>query len=156
MDRALGVLMSIMPDIWTNRESELTVLNAAFARSFRSLAQYILDANPFVREEDHVLMASIRDIAQADQELAETFARIIEQLDGIPYIPTHDHSFAEFNYLSIRFLADRLIKESANELAYYEPTLPAINKCSIVNQAMSRLCDSLRSRIKVLSEVLGS
>ena len=134
---------------------ELEVLNTAFARRYHSLAQYILDASPFVREEDHAVIASIRAIAQADHELAQTFAQLIEQLESVPYIPPYDHTFAEFNYLSIQFLADRLIKEFAKELAEYEPILPAIKDCSGAGPAMRDLCESLRRRIEALRAAAG-
>ena len=136
-------------------DQALEILSRAFMHRFHSLAEYMLAAGAYVRAEDRPLVEQIRSIAAFDREEAERLADVIESLDGIPQAPPYFHGIAEFNYLSIRFLKDKLAESLSTELAQYERALPLLHSHAAARNALYRLCGKLRSQIAMLSQSTG-
>lgn len=130
----------------------LSILNAAFARRYHSVAQYILGADPYVRDEDQNLLRRIQAIAAYDIEEAERLVDVIESLNGIPYVPPFDHEVAEWNYLALAYLGDALADTLTKQLFEYEDALPHIEDVPKAYEALQRVCKTLRTHILSLRE----
>jgi len=132
------------------REKAVEVLNIAFGDRYHSIAQYLLDAHPYARENERDLLARIRQIADYDRLEAERLATIIEELDGIPQVHVFDHAIVEFNYLSLTFLRQILVDRLQNQLETYETAMASIHGLESAARAMTRLCKALRDQIALL------
>ena len=133
-----------------DKDAILGILTRAFVHRYHSLAQYILDAGPYVRADDEPLLRRIREIAAYDHAAAERLADVIEELDGIPQAPPYQHEFAELNYLSLTYLKDFLREQLAEQLADYERGLPRLGGCALARNAVHSVCQALRAQISEL------
>jgi bacterioferritin (cytochrome b1) len=134
------------------KEAVLDVLNMAFTHRFHSVADYILNANPYVAESEQAALHQVEAIAQSDREAAERLADVIEGLEGIPQVSPFHHDIATLNYLSIHHLKNVLRESLASQLAAYEQRLRVVVQCRPAYEAMLDLCDQLRSQIDALRD----
>ena len=138
-------------DAPATREEILNILNRAFADRFHSLAEYILEAGPYIRDEDAALCRAIQRMAEYDRTVAERLADVIEELDGIPQVPAYKHAFTEMNYLSLHFLKNVLREELCKHLAAYERQLPFLDNCAAARNVLYSMCQALRGQIAELA-----
>jgi len=131
-------------------EQAVSALNAAFANRYHSVAQYLLDAYPYVRPQDQDLLRRIQAIAEYDRRESERLSDLIEDLDGVPYVPPIAHEVAEWNYLALTHLAVNLADTLAKQLAQYETLLPAVADVPVARRAMNDVCEALRKQIESL------
>ena len=89
------------------------VLNRLLALEQYSLANYLLQASPWVRHGDEPLFETVRSIA-ADQEVAAArIAAILVQRHGYAESSQFPTRFPAYNYLAMNYLARKLIDEIA-------------------------------------------
>jgi bacterioferritin (cytochrome b1) len=134
-----------------SRDNAIAILNDAFADRFHSWAEYILEAGPYVGEEDAALRRTVERIAKADRAAAERLAHVIEGLDGIPQVPAYPHRIAELNYLSLDFLRNVLREELTRQLKTYERQLPLLHNCAAARNVLYPICQTLRTHIAELA-----
>lgn len=103
----------------TERAELVDALNIAFAQKYHSMAQFVLDAEPYVKPGREGLLAAIRDVAGMDQRAAGQIAEAIEQLEGIAQPGTGDPSLAAYHYLDLDFLAATLADALEQQKSYY-------------------------------------
>lgn len=133
-----------------SNEQAIAALNAVFVHRYHSVAQYILDANPYVRPQDQDLLRRIQAIAEYDKVQAERLTDLIEQLDGVPSVSPFDHEVAEWNYLSLTHLAQQLMTVLSRRLAEYEKLLAALEDVPLARNALRDTCEALRKQIETL------
>ena len=62
----------------------VAILSRAFTWKYNSLAGYVLQAEPYVRENEAKLLALVAQIAKEDKAFAVELARSIERHDAAP------------------------------------------------------------------------
>jgi len=135
------------------REQAIEMLNEAFSRRYNSIAQYLLDARPHVRQGEEPLLHCIKEIAAADRAAADHLAETIEALDGIPQVVPYPHDVAELNYLSLAYLREALMRTLRDEIAAYTPRLAAIQAYPLACDTMCALVQTLQRQLTKLSGV---
>ncbi|WP_319588760.1 hypothetical protein [uncultured Desulfobulbus sp.] len=125
-------------------------LNVAFSHKYHSMAQYILEAGPYVRPEDGAGMREIELIAAEDKALADHLADVIERLEGIPQVGLFNPDVANLNYLSLEYLLGVLIRSLEDQLAQYEASLPQVQSVPLASQTLEALCAATRGRLERL------
>jgi hypothetical protein len=131
-------------------------LNAAFSHKYHSMAQYILEAKPYVRSNDGAGMQEIESIAAEDRALADHLADVIERLDGIPQIGLFDPQVANLNYLSLDYLLGVLIRSLEDQLAQYEASLTQAQAVPLASQTLEELCAATRGRLERLRGIASA
>ncbi len=131
-------------------EQAIAALNAAFARRYHSVAQYILNADPYVSPEDKDLLRRIQAIAEYDHQEAERLSDIIEDLDGVPFVPPFDHEVAEWNYLALPHLAANLADALRTQLKQCEKSMPSVEAVPVARKALLDVSAALRKQIESL------
>ncbi len=131
-------------------DKALAVLNVAFAERHASLAAYMLDAGPYVGEDDKLLLIRLGQVAGFDAAQAKRLASLIEDLGGVPQIRTIDPEITEYNYTAVPFLAKSLRAMLANQLTRYEALLPDTDSIPEARHAMERLCAGIRTQTALL------
>lgn len=131
-------------------EQAVSALNAAFANRYHSVAQYVLDAYPYVRPQDQELLRRVQAIAEYDHREAERLSDLIENLEGVPFVPPIRHEVAEWNYLALPHLAGELADTLAEQLAQYEALAPEVADVAVARKALNDVCESLRKQIESL------
>lgn len=144
--------MNWMAQEAVEREQAVDILNQAFTDRYQSVAQYILDAQPYVGPEDAALLENIRAIAEFDRREAERLADLIESLEGIPQcLVPYGHDIAEMNYLALPFLAGILAGKLEQQANQYQANLPRLHNMSIAADALSALIMALRAHAASLN-----
>ncbi len=137
----------------SNNETVLSVLNTAFWHRYCSLADYMLEAGPYVADDDTMLLDEFRSIAAFDADEVPRLAALIEELDGIPHVPPYHHDIAEMNYLSLRYLKTILEKSLARQVAEYERRMPDVSGSPKAFTAMTEIEAALRGQIARLQAI---
>jgi bacterioferritin (cytochrome b1) len=122
-----------------DKDRILTALNAAFSAKYYSLAQYVLDASPYVRPNEEHLLREIRLVAACDRRLADQLALAIEQLEGVPQLTVIDSAVASLNYLSLQYLADVLLQGLEKQLDLFDRGLALIREIELIGGAEGRM-----------------
>jgi bacterioferritin (cytochrome b1) len=99
------------------REQIIDALNDVFTRMVYSMAEYVLEAKPYLRPGQEGWLIEIGKIAASDKAMTDHVARAIQQMEGIPQLGTYDPEVANLNYLSMDFLIKALIDELEKNLA---------------------------------------
>jgi bacterioferritin (cytochrome b1) len=133
-----------------SRQSILDALNQAFAKKYNSLAQYILDAEPYVEPGGEAALAQIRGIAASDRAMADRLAEVIERLEGIPQVGTYDPLVADLNYLALDYLTGVLAGDLERQVIEYETGLSASRSEPGAQALFETLCGATREQIEKL------
>jgi bacterioferritin (cytochrome b1) len=136
-----------------NQERILDALNRAFSERHSSLAQYILDAQPYITPNDEGTLECIRAIAEFDRIEADRIADAIDSLGGIPQISTHEAVTAELNYLALGYLRKVLIEELHKQLDAYKTDIPLMQDNPIAREALTNLEQGLRALLVNLESI---
>lgn len=102
------------------RDQSLEALNRAFSWKYHSLAAYILEAQPYTRPDQLTLVQAVQSVAEEDLRQANELASAIDKLEGIPDPRAFSPKVGEYNYLSIQYLLNELIKELEKQAAQFE------------------------------------
>jgi len=149
-----------------DKDRILTALNVAFSAKYYSLAQYALDASPYVRPGEDKLLYEIKLVAACDRRLADQLALAIEQLEGVPQLSVIDESVACLNYLSLRYVSGVLLLGLEKQLALFDEGLALVRDVDPVageegrmkaeaNRVFLELHESTRGQILRLREILA-
>ena len=128
----------------------LMALNTAFSERYHSLAQYILNARPYLRPGEERILQRISEISEYDGDEAERLAEVIESLGGVPQVGTYHHFIAELNYLTIGHQRDFLMDTLGSQLAAYESSMELAKDCIPARNAFNCLCQALQTHIEAL------
>ncbi len=149
-----------------DKDRILTALNAAFSAKYYSLAQYVLDASPYVRPGEEKLLREIRLVATCDRRLADQLAQVIEQLEGVPQLTVIDSSVAYLNYLSLQYLSGVLLQGLQKQQILFDDGLALVRDVEQVsgeegrvkaeaNRVFLELHETTRGQILRLREILA-
>lgn len=127
-------------NIMTDKQEVLDALNQAFSQKYLSLAHYILEAQPYVREGEEPLLSALAVTAAEDKRLADRLAEIIQELEGIPQIATYSPDVANLNYLALGYLAGLLIQTLEEQLVHYQQSLELARETKPAWEAFEELC----------------
>lgn len=130
----------------------IDALNEAFTERYHSLARYVLQADPYVGDEDKPLVAQVQRIADFDTVEARRLADLIDSLGGIPQVVPLAQPITELNYNSISFLRQFLCEALRQQLNRYESCLPDIDGSPVAKNALQQLCRDLASQISELGQ----
>lgn len=134
----------------TNREQVLEALNQAFSRKYHSMAQYILDAHPYVPAGREASLREIEAIAASDRIQADRLAEIIEQLEAIPQVATFHQDVANLNYLSLDYLQKYLVQTMEKQLAGDEQSQKLCEETTIAKEIFGELTTTTRGQLERL------
>jgi len=101
-------------------EQAIEMLNEVLKRKLNSPAAYVLEASPYVTDEDQMIIAEIEAMRKSDHRHAREAARRILALEGVPQSGSYDPSVADSNYLSVRYLVGQLLARIEQEIALVE------------------------------------
>jgi len=105
-----------MPTMMTE-ERAIELMNDVLQRKMNSPASYVLQASPYVTEDDRPVLAEIEALAATTRRHAEEAARRILALEGVPFGGSYDPKVADANYLSVRYLLKQLIAWLGQDIA---------------------------------------
>ncbi|MCL5270895.1 MAG: hypothetical protein M1457_10195 [bacterium] len=137
----------------TDRAQILAALNEAFNLKYHSAARYMLDAEPYVKNGDEVMLREIEAIAGEDAAAADRLASLIERLEGVPQVGVFELGVADLNYLSLRHLAGVLIGILEKQRGQFAAALAAAKGDAEVRGEFDRLvnaADDHIARLKAL------
>lgn len=149
-----------------DKDKILQALNAAFSAKYYSLAQYALDASPYVRPGEDKLLYEIKLVAACDRRLADQLALAIEELEGVPQLTVTDASLAALNYLSLQYISGMLLKGLEKQQALFDEGLALVRNIEQVggeearmraeaNRVFLELHETTRGQILRLREILA-
>ena len=121
------------------REQVLAELNVAFRDKYHSLANYVVEARPYVHAGEEPILRLIERIAASDREAADQLAEVIEQLEGIPQVGIQDHYAAELNYLALAYLRGVLAKSMEDQGARYAEALKSMDEYPAAGEALKEI-----------------
>lgn len=133
----------------TDRLKSTEVLNQIFAWKHNSLAAYITQAEPYIPAGKEPLFAAVREIAAQDREIADSLGRAIEELGQAARIPAYSQSVADLNYLSIDYLASRLLETLKEQASYVQRNIEA-------SPALAGILTALHAQLSKLSPQLSA
>jgi len=129
-------------------------LQETFRREYRSLLQYVSGAAPFARGADIALRDSVLRIAGEEERALEAFGEFLdENRVTLPYLGSFPMDFMDLNFVTIRHLLPKLLKEQKKDLVVLE-TEASVHTDSIARGAVERLVELHRRHLKEL-ESLG-
>jgi hypothetical protein len=88
----------------------LPILEQAFRRECRSLAQYLGESWPWTRRKHGAAQDLLRAIIDDERRWAARLADLIEQAGGVPAPGNYPTEFTELHYLALGFMLDRLVR----------------------------------------------
>ncbi len=103
-----------------NKQELILFLNQAFSRKYNSLADYILSAQPYIKDGQETLLREIQNIAQEDAQARDELAQALEDLNAVPRITAHPHSVSDLAYLSLDYLGTVLAKDLEQQFKEYD------------------------------------
>ncbi len=125
----------------------LDALNNAFSRKYHSLAQYVLDANPYVPAGRESALEALRAVAAEDQQFADRFAGVIGELEGVAQLAIFNPDVASLNYLSIDYLLVYLVKDLQGQLADTQRATALTGECEPARQAFAALAEATQNQL---------
>jgi len=137
----------------TALEQALAALNAALRDKYHSMAQYVLEAGPYVRPGQEAVLGELRTMADADRALADRLAEAMERLEGIPQPGTPDPEVANLNYLSLNYLLGYLKDSVEKQLSRYENDLPLLRDFPAAGEVFDRLLAATRAQAARLRDM---
>jgi bacterioferritin (cytochrome b1) len=140
----------------SDREQALAALNAAFCHKYHSMAQYVLDARPYVRPGQERMLSEIAEIAAEERAAADRLAETIEKLEGIPQVGIFNPEVANFNYLSLDHLLGVLTRSLEEQLARDEAARPLLEDLPASRRAMEELCKTTRNQLSRLRRMAAA
>lgn len=136
----------------TDHQQLVEALNAAFSQKYHSLAQYILEARPYVpagQTAAHELLAAI---AAEDLAFADRIADAIEKIEGVPQLAIFSPEVANLNYLALDYLLQVLLKSLRGQLADYERFTVLAADAAPVRHLFTALAQATRRQIERLED----
>jgi bacterioferritin (cytochrome b1) len=134
----------------------MDALNNAFSRKYHSLAQYILDARPWVPAGREGALEPIRAAAAEDQQFADRLAAAIEEAEGVPQLAIYNPEVASLNYLSLDYLLNYLIKDLQGQLADFERAAAQAEGCETVKRTLAELAEATQKQVERLQAVCAA
>jgi len=145
-------MMNWMENEAKEREMAVDMLNQAFTDRYQSVAQYILESQPYVGPGDAALLENIKAIAEFDRREAERLADLIESHEGIPQcLAPYPHDIAEMNYLALPFLAGVLAGKLEQQANRYQASVSRLRNTPQAADALSALIIALRAHAATLN-----
>jgi bacterioferritin (cytochrome b1) len=150
-----------------DKDRILTTLNAAFSAKYYSLAQYALDASPYVRPGEENLLREIKLVAACDRRLADQLSQVIEDLEGVPQLSVIDSSLAHLNYLSLQYISGVLLQGLRKQQVLFDDGLAMVRDVEQVggeegrmkaeaNRVFLELHETTRGQILRLNEMIAN
>ena len=125
-------------------------LNNAFSRKYNSLAQYLIDARPYIAPGQEPAFATIMETAAEDLKFADRSAAVIEQLEGVPQLAIFNPEIASLNYLALDYLVSYMRQDLEGQLAEYESALPLAAEVPTASQFLQDLIAATRRQLERL------
>lgn len=122
---------------------DIKLLQEAFDNKHNSLAQYIIDAEPYIGDEKQIIFDKIKSIAQVDANECVQISELIQAYDSVPKVNPHPHFVSDLNYLSIDYLSKVLCQELTKEKLQYEEA-----KAKCINIETFKLFEDLVKQIE--------
>lgn len=141
---------NLSPASATLPPATLDALNRAFTHRYHSVARYILDAHPYVREADAATLDIVRRLAAWDHRQAERLADLIEAHEAIPQVTPYEPDVPELNYLALEYLGGILAAKLAGQGDDAECGAAASGPCPPAREALARLARNLREWAELL------
>ena len=110
-------------------------LNRLFPYKYNSMAKYVLESDPYVKESEKFVLEALDNVYSTDQLHARRLGELITSLDALPVSGNFSQAVADINYLSIRFGIDHVISdkrkvlEICEDLASFSKGFPDVRRC---------------------------
>ena len=101
-------------------ERAVQMLNEVLRRTMNSPAGYVLESSPYFTDADRPIMEAIEALSATARRQAAEAARRILLLEGVPHGGSYDPEVADSNYLSVRYLAGKLLARLEGDIALFE------------------------------------
>ncbi|MCE5229360.1 hypothetical protein LLG95_07160 [bacterium] len=134
----------------TERAELLDALNIAFAQKYHSMAQYVLDAEPYIKAGQERLLPVIGDLAAMDHEAMRLLAEAIESREGIAQPGVMDPQFSTLNYLDLDYLANALYETLERQKSYYEGMRQRFGSDPDAQSVFAMLCSTTTEQLSRL------
>lgn len=129
----------------------LDALNRIFMERYHSLAEYIVEASPFVAPGHERILERVKTIAAFDRAESERLASVIESLGAVPHVGPYPRRLAELNYLSIQYLRQYLCEQLLRQIDDYTAVLPSMRKYPDARDEVTSVINSLREFVSILN-----
>ncbi|MDR2338413.1 MAG: hypothetical protein LBE20_07245 [Deltaproteobacteria bacterium] len=91
------------------------ILNEVYNLNKNSLASYIVDAEPYVTNEQELVFKKIQQIAKEQSAFVQEILNCMQDLEVIPHSFSFPSQMSELNYLSMNYLKKVLLQELSVE-----------------------------------------
>ncbi|GIW94192.1 MAG: hypothetical protein KatS3mg110_2233 [Pirellulaceae bacterium] len=134
----------------------VALLNRIFALEQFSLANYLMDAHPWVHRGDERLVEVVRAIARDQQEYAEQVGRWIVEHEASLAPACYPMRYTAFNDVSIEFLMDRLVEEQRHIVEELERLVPELQGTGEPYELAQQILGSEKAHLENLQEALAA
>jgi hypothetical protein len=138
--------------------NQLAILQWAFHRECRSLAQYLDECWPWTDRGGSEAQDLARSIIAEERRWAEQLAALIETRGGVPVPGTYPLQFTDWNlhFLALDHLLPRLADYIERELTALERDLAAAADDPPVRRILQEMLDRKRGQTEALRKLISS
>jgi len=129
------------------------VLNKILALQQYSLANYLVDAHPWLHYGDEKLVQIVRAIAEDQQRYFEQLGRWIVDHDGTILPGHYPLRFTAYNDVSLEYLWDRLIEDERHIVEQLEQLVPQLAGTGEPYELALQILGSEKAHLENLLEV---
>jgi hypothetical protein len=133
--------------------NSLPILLRAFAREYRSLAQYIGESWPWMDPDNREASELVRSIRADERRWVEQFADLIYQRGGMPLTGTYPTEFPELHFLSLDYLLLRLAEYLEHTIESLEQELALVGNDLPVRTLFQQMIERKQGQINALRQV---
>ncbi len=137
-----------------NKEKILSIFNRLFALEQYSLANYLMDAHPWVHDGDQRLVQTVQAIARDQQFYAEQLGRWIVEHEASVAPACYPMRFTAYNDVSIEFLMNRLLDEQKHLVEEIERLVPELEDTEEPYELAQQILGSEKAHLENLREAL--
>ena len=128
-------------------------LNELFSHEYNSIAQYVIDSNPYFEANEEFALEELLNICGQERVHARSLGEMITSLDGLPVASQFPPSVADINYLSIEFGIDFVIRDKEDIMAHYEELIDYSKGFPEVRRNLLRMLEDEKTHLQILKNV---
>ncbi|MBI3464469.1 MAG: ferritin-like domain-containing protein [Planctomycetes bacterium] len=138
--------------------NELAILQRAFHRECRSLAQYLGECWPWTHRGDREAQELVRSIIADERRWAEQLAELIDQRGGVPVPGTYPAEFTNCNlhFLALDHLLGRLAEFIERGVPALERDLAATSDDPPARKLLAQMLERKRGQVTALRKLAAT
>lgn len=139
-----------------SEEQIINDLNRCLTVLTGSVAEYLLESDPYITDNDKDAMGALAEIAAADKKFGREAGLLIEELEGIPQMGAFNPALAGYNYLSFPTLLDVMIEHKQQQIPMYRELIGRVPNYPDVRSFYQRVLAAHEQHLERLQSIRKS